>query len=302
MLAIAAGLVILLMLLPPWLEVLPLRLKARRDYRMARGTLHLKQIDKGLAYIDKALSLFRSECETSERSLRALESELDHELRSTLGREIIRIHLPEAEGIGEKLTDLILAQCFDGTLGSLRRAHEVDGVGDQKQESIDRWLVQWEPGFPGLMAKDFPGKQEIMDRYDQPIVAAREKLASFEFIREYFTLLKTSATEERNGLGRMTRSLFIESSLSLGPPSPLMQRYLRGVHHEWEIPPVWFEDILCYLTRSIPADGYVRGNREWDRGENRGGDDGRDRGENREKDGGRNQERNRCGEGGRNQA
>ena len=251
----------------PWLNVRPLHRKAKRDFQQARGTLHVKLLDTGLRSIQNGLENHWCEYSLAEQALIQIETDLEQEHTTTLSRHLIRTHLPEAEGVGEKLTDLIMARCFDGTLDSLHGAYVIDGVGERKQESIDHWLIPLKTGFPELLERDFPGKNAIQERYDLYFETVHDWIHREELIIHSLMRMDTHVRIELHGLSQMTRSKFIRTYVTPGHNEPLMEKYLQGVHHAWDPPPDWFEDLISVIEGRVTWENVALagGNGSWRR-------------------------------------
>lgn len=151
---------------PPILTRLNVSLRARRDYRLARGTKHKKQLQKSLKILDQKLKNLEKERQILENRLNALTQEQSDELLKALSRHIVETRLTEIEGIGQVLKDRLINQCFNGTLSSLTSAYFfVQGIGWEKQNAISKWVNKMERELPILLKKDFPNKQEIIEEY-----------------------------------------------------------------------------------------------------------------------------------------
>jgi len=182
-LSIIVVLIIILMAItsPVILRQLMIYFRARRDYRLARGTQHLKQI----RISRRTLNIKIRDCEDEKRKLKNTIKEIKQErskkLLNALSRHIIETRLADIEGIGPVLQNRIINHCFDGTVGSLRRAHIVNGIGHEKLKAISNWVdIVEKYEIPNLIKKDFPNKQRINDEHDQKELELNKRLGDID--------------------------------------------------------------------------------------------------------------------------
>jgi len=179
-----------------------------------------------------------------EKDLGIVEEEKEKKLVEILSRQLIKTYLPDAEGIGEKLTKKILDECFDGTLESLRYAYIVNGVGDSKQYGINEWLGPMERKFQYQLGQDFPGKMEIMEGYTKKHGDLKNRLKEVSEKLRKMEELGKEADKQRLFLEGVKFKHFMRSYFEPAGKDTSIERYILGVHPEWEPMPEWFRDLL----------------------------------------------------------
>lgn len=167
----AALLVILLT--PRLISELRLRSRARHDYRIARGTQHLRQLKTPLSKLERDIRATQDEIRTTKRELDDLKSRRTDYLRQALCRHLVNHRLTEVDGIGPRLSKRIVRHCFRGDLHDLRYAERVSRVGPARQSAIVRWVRARESELPRLTKGPFPGKEGVEEKY-------RAKMAPLE--------------------------------------------------------------------------------------------------------------------------
>ena len=228
---------------------------AYRDFHNARGTKHLEILTPGLAILRTKYLQKEMEINELSRSLEHLRTEKEHKLVDTLSKQIILENLPDATGIGEKLTEKILEEIYDGTLRSLHGAFRVNGVGESKQDGINDWLKVWEHKFTELLDQEFQGKKEIIQKYEDRIIdnSTQLKKADRELQKLKHIGIQTRAIQK--SLNEVTFQSFVQSIGNEGRKDMNMKKYLLGVHPEWEPAPEWFILLLKIMEKELKEDG-----------------------------------------------
>ena len=245
LIAIYILLVVLIVLaLPAMLRQSRLVSRARKDYRRARGTQHLRQIRDSLKILNKRLESHEQEKDRLSRTLRRLEQERTDKLTHALCRYVVETQLTQIDGIGPKLRDRIIRYSFDGTLDSLRRAYRVRGVGQQKQWAIRHWIAQKERELPRLMKGSFPGRTGINDEYKQREQNLRKSLKEVEKELDAMRQLRTVASAEEERLSGVTVTHFRQAYKPDREAAEAVAQHLQGTFAEWEPMPSWFKALI----------------------------------------------------------
>lgn len=221
------------------------RARARGDYYYARGTAHLRQINTALQNLQKRIDLLRQQLSELQKQAERLEMEKKEQLRAVLLDYIVSHELKEVPGIGKALAQDILRNCYDGTLESLSRAYlRVKGVGEKRQQAINRWIAGIRAQLPTLLEQDFPRKKEIINKYcnlSEQLAQAKEALEAD--LAEYYALLKI-VHNNTSWLRAVSSEHFIRAYQGDEKARDLVHRYLIGVFPEWDEPPTWFKRLM----------------------------------------------------------
>lgn len=245
LIAIYILLVVLVVLaLPTMLRQSRLASRARKDYRRARGTQHLRQIRDSLKILSKRLDSHEQEKKRLSSTLRRQEQERTDKLTHALCRYVVETQLTQIDGIGPKLRDRIMRYSFDGTLHSLRGAYRVRGVGQRKQLAIQHWIAQKERELPRLRKGSFPGKTRISDEYKQREQDLRKSLKEVEKELDAMRQLRTVASAEEERLSGVTVMHFRQAYKPDKEAAEAVAQHLRGTFAEWEPMPSWFKTLI----------------------------------------------------------
>jgi hypothetical protein len=221
---------------------LRLRRRAKHDFRVARGTQHLRQIDSALPNLQARIQAHEAKIAQLNKDLQNLGQQRNKMLHATLVRYLVENHLSDIRGIGPTLSSRIIHHCFRGRLSDLHTAYRVSGVGSALQSSITAWIRYYEQRLPRLLQGNFPGKERILSDF-----AAQERQ------------LKERLQQERRGLAgekelrRQTEDVATRlRAVELGdfraalkrPTGSVPSEYLTGVYAPWEPMPEWFGLLL----------------------------------------------------------
>jgi hypothetical protein len=222
-----------------------LREKARTDYLGARGTAHLRMLDHARGFHKLKIQSASKELDENQAARNKLLNEQLNEQRKLLETQIVREHIHEIPGIGQKFGELIMSRVFHSRLSDLKYASStLRGIGDGRQKQINIWIRSWESLLPELLNQDFPGKKQAIEIYTDKIQSISvsikvlekkiEKLQAYcdkcnEYIRR---LEEISVRDFEVALSRETQS------------DPRILFYLTGVFPEWEPMPDWFKEIV----------------------------------------------------------
>jgi septal ring factor EnvC (AmiA/AmiB activator) len=237
------GLVIAL-LLPQAMSARRLDRRAAQDYRLARGTLHLNQLEGPLSRLKRDVAAKESQIRRTMRELRQLKDQHKRELRRALCNHLVADRLTEVHGIGPRLQQRILSQCFRGDLRDLHRAQELFNIGPARQAALARWVRAREKELPRLMKEPFPGKESIDEPFRAKISSLEQRLdRSRDQLAEKQALLAPADTVV-DELKSVQISNFRKALKDREPNIYVPNSYLRGVYAPWESPPDWFVTLL----------------------------------------------------------
>lgn len=218
--------------------------RAGSDYHECRGTEHVRLLRQGIDRHEAAVHLLRHELPQIDARIEADRRLEADEVWSALLRHTVSERLLEVPGIGPKLRDTLLAECFDGTLGSLERVEDLAGVGEEKATSIQHWVHGLRATLPHQTHAPFPGREEIETRHHairEEIEAERQALLTR--LAELEPRLK-KAQGELDRLSGVTVFDFVHAMQGHTAAAERVSLYAMGVYPEWDPAPAWFEGIL----------------------------------------------------------
>jgi hypothetical protein len=231
------------LLLPRLIYEIRLYKRARHDYRVARGTQHLRQLRPSLLALRSDLRALKSKLRRAEDRLIRLEVERSEALRAALVRYLVDNRLTEAQGIGPQFSARIVKGCFRGRLRDLRNAHRISGVGYARQNAIDRWVQKREAEMPRLLETSFPGKTDIEKRYEDEERSLLDTLESAERdMKVKLPIYKAG----RNAIKKLRTVKFSDfrKVLKGEPEANVPNWYFEGVYPAWKPAPEWFKMLL----------------------------------------------------------
>lgn len=242
--SILAGVLFLFWIFARVKSEISLRKRAKRDYQMARGTYHLSQLSRLLKLLNETIEREEQAARRIENELKALESQRSSELRAALSLYLVRERLREIPGIGPEMQQRIIRYCFKKDIQDLRFAYRINGIGPQRMHAIEQWIDRMEREFPRLLEGDFPGKEEILQKY-----AKRLELKQQEAERRRQSLLENKALYQKANtvakeLGKVLPSHFRAALRHPSGENRIPTRYLLGIYAPWEPIPEWFQ-ALC---------------------------------------------------------
>jgi len=243
---IGAGILLaVLAALTPWIgEARRIAKTAREDHAGSRGTHHAKQLREAIRLHERHLQPLRGEHTKLQAELNGIARREQAELERALTQALIDSSFLKIPGIGPKLRDRILGTCFDGSLDSLLRAHQVYGVGQEKSFAIRNWVQQMRRGFTSRLEEDFPGKSEVQAKHSarSEELARRLKSLSSRIARREEVV--AVAGEHLAPLERTTPRTFRRALRGDQPAAERVGAYVTGAFAEWEPLPDWFAAIL----------------------------------------------------------
>ena len=235
---------LLIMVIPPLLGWSRLLRRARRDYRLARGTHHLNQIIQSLNKIDAELVTLETTLKKIRKDINNLEVQRQRKLRAAATRHIVETRLIEADGIGPAIRDRIIDECFDGTLQSLKKAQRVYGVGEEKYWAILMWVDKMDVEVERLLSSQFPNKAEISQECNRQKSQLTQRLSRIEDRIEFLSQTRKKASDVRNRLGEVKLSHFRKSYGGDVKASEVVNEYIKGAFAEWQPVPLWYKDLI----------------------------------------------------------
>lgn len=225
-----------------------LKKQAEQDFQNARGYEHLAQMKKARKELETHTKTANSNLKQLQNELAQIDMAQEQELRAILTKWIID-QITEVAGIGPQLANRIISQVFVNDLSDLRRAHMVDGIGDERQWSINQWVREKEHQIPAMLAGDFPGKQQIIEKnqthrqnLNQQIesqqAVAHEIEKKIEILRPYIEKLE-----------KVSADTFWDAFQNPTSSSGEIDQFIKGIYAEWEEPPDWYKALVL----KIPA-------------------------------------------------
>jgi hypothetical protein len=238
-------LILLTVLSFPFIEFnLRLWLKARNDYRTARGTVHLKLLEGCLRNLRIKITSANSDLERTKQHEWQLSNDRGEELETAATRYLVELEFRNIPGIGPVLRERILRHCFDGKLHSLRNASYVHGIGEQKAYAINRWVNYAQGKLPKVLNGSFPGKDGINERYNRQEKETKQKIFDTEALLGEMQELEKNCVADLQDLKRVHVSTFVKSYKGDPEASTLAAGYLVGCFPEWGKIPPWFKSIV----------------------------------------------------------
>lgn len=220
------------------------RERARIDYENARGTIHRRLLLDAEPHLQRKARDAHKRVVALEDEVRGLESARDAEMRRAVTRPLVARELATLPGIGRRMAEAIQKQVFNGDLESLRWSFQVDGIGPQKQATINAWIDQRTMLLPGLLNGAYPEKAWIAARYDQEIPARHTDLSKAKAHENECRSVLEQVYNALDWLMTVTQRDFemayADTSGAQGP----IARYLLGVFSPWDTMPDWFARAL----------------------------------------------------------
>lgn len=236
--------VLIALLVPRLISEIRLRNRARHDYRVARGTQHLKHLEGALSKLEREIQTTQNEIKTLKRELNDLARKRQDALEEALSRYLVTHRLTEVGGIGLRLRQRILRECFRGKLKDLRNVERVSGVGPARRAAIMAWVRAREREFPRLMKEPFPRKKEVQEKYRSKIQPLERRLnqACQDLQEKQAVREPVQAAVDR--LRSVRISDFRKALRANSSDQPVPIWYLEGLYPAWESPPDWFTTLI----------------------------------------------------------
>jgi len=237
-------LLIFLWYLPDWLYNRRLFRIAKKHYSRTRGTQHFKLLNQSLKKIREAIEQTSKTISELKKKISIADDEQEREIERIITNWIVYSNLTEVPGIGRKMRDRIISECFDGTLASIGNAWRVSGVGGMKEEAIDDWLAIWNRKLPGLMEQDFDGRSEIVQKYEQKRQYLNKQLILMDQQMEDLKVLVKKAKDKVEILHSITARDFVKCFIREKNDFQAVNIYITGVFPGWEPAPEWYQQII----------------------------------------------------------
>lgn len=243
LLALLAGLVYFLSWRTQAARQRQLKKEARRDYQQARGTQHRQLLRRGRTKMVVEQQRQQEALQHAKQELKRQQRQRDDALEARLPRWLIENHFHEIPGLGKAMRDDIVARVFYSRLQDLHDAYRCQGVGPRKQIAISRWVYEYEIKMEVLQQHDFPGKAEVLAKYQQPIKAQKAQVTRLVKKKARLDRRLARIEETLAWLQAVEESDFIKAYCGADDaPHDKVEAYLRGVFAEWEPEPRWFRE------------------------------------------------------------
>lgn len=221
-----------------------LRERARADFETARGTIHLRLLTTIQNTLQQQIQDAESRLSEQQKALVALDRQQHEELYRTITRQLVLDELHTLPGIGPRLANSILEQVFKGELSDLGKAYLVEGIGPQKQSTIDRWRMEQAKRLPTLLEGGFSGKNSILRRYNQEKSHLNDEIRKVEKVLHDWRTNLSRVNEEVAKLSKVTLQDFEQALAAPDTVSDAINSYQLGTFPPWEPMPDWFVQAL----------------------------------------------------------
>lgn len=223
-----------------------LKRQAQFDYENARGTAHLRLLTQIRSRLQNMSGRLNAQMSPIKSRLLLLEQNKQASLRMTLERAIATEHLQEAPGIGPSLRQSLLTFAFRNSIKDLRYAqNRVPGIGPSRQATLNWWVDYYEQLIPQLLERDFTGKQQVVQAYEEKSKEPRaqlERLAQQQKgLEERFVVVN----EKIHSLETVTVQDFYKALQNPAEANPKLEYYLRGIFAAWEPVPNWLKTLYA---------------------------------------------------------
>lgn len=218
--------------------------RARREYKTARGTVHKTLLQQGLGNLNREIQNTKKELDSAIQAEKELHSNKDFELERAATVFVFETEFTNIPGIGKILKERIRRTCFDGTLRSLDRAGGVYGIGDNKAYEIRMWVKRTQQRLPRMLQGDFPNKQRIIEKYEDLIKKANERIANIDSTLKPMVELENTAKQELDRLNKVKSSTFKKSYDGEDSAADVVTEYHLGCFPEWRRIPNWFKTLV----------------------------------------------------------
>jgi len=227
----------------------PLWQEASKDYAASRGTAHKKSLLKARDIVKNRLNTLGGSIKEEENKAKQLSVERGRRIEAAAATLIVRNEF-KVPGIGDKLKERILAQCFNGSLSSLYNASRVHGIGPQKADAIRQWIRWAEQRQRLLIQAGFPGKKEIEKEYERRESESSERLVSLRSDAFQSKKLLSQIDEGLHSLLNISSSTFRKALKGDEEAASKVARYILGVYPDWEEEPLWFSEAMEQVKAS----------------------------------------------------
>ena len=217
---------------------------AEQDYQKSRGKHHLDQLVGVSGQLLKRHKKQKNLCNKDKRLVSKLLREKDNQLNKKLETQIVEQHFQEIKGIGSGLSQRVLKEVFNGRLNSLRNAILVNGVGDERQEQINKWVNIYKKQATIQMESNFPGKMAILSKYDKKIRSAEIQHEESKNTLKIIQGKVDKCLLEIDKLNKIKPSNFVDAYSDQTETNEDLNYFIKGVFGEWETIPSWYKELL----------------------------------------------------------
>lgn len=217
---------------------------AKKEYKNARGTAHKNLLKKSLNNLTREIQKTKNELDSAIRAEKDLQLEKTRELEKAATIYIFESDFTSIPGIGKILKDRIRRTVFDGTLQSLHRAWGVHGIGESKAYEIRKWIEKTARRLPYVLNGHFPNKLRIVNKYDDLIRNANNRIKNIESTYKPMIELENIAKTELDKLNQVKSSIFKKSYDGDIMATEAVTEYHLGCFPEWRRIPGWFITLM----------------------------------------------------------
>ena len=216
--------------------------RAKHDFRLARGTQHRSLVEEALSRLETELKSKQQVKERATQNLRKLEANENADLVGAVQDYLVHNRLKEVAGIGPKLSKSIANEIYRGNLSDLRRANQLSGISETKQQAINQWVAKYQRQLKTLAQQQFPGRQAVLDKY---------KLRRTQLEREIQNASQDCAKigkelEQLRKQGEpvitVTSEDFVNALTKQSQASDKVDNYIEGVYPPWAAIPDWYDE------------------------------------------------------------
>lgn len=221
-----------------------LRDLAKQEYEQARGTAHKRLLHVAKEWHEREEQRLITSVASTHHQKNLINQKYSEALEKVLVHVLVHEHLQEVPGIGPQRKAQILQHVFRGRLSDLSRAYQLQGVGQQTQQALNNWIVDYTQRLPVLLNQNFAGRAAIDQQYQPEVEKVEQQLASLVEQQKQVQAKITRIDQELKWLDAISQKDFYKALRSSEQTSPTLNRYVQGVFGEWETMPDWFRQAL----------------------------------------------------------
>jgi len=221
-----------------------LKKMAALEFEQARGKQHLNLLAGAQQTLMAEVNKLDTRMKSLQQKHRYIEDSTHKDLLKELEHYIVTTRIFEVPGIGKRLGEAIIRHIYKDSINDLRYAWRIQGIGDNKQYEINRWISFYEREMPRLLKKDFPGKKHLLLVAAKKIYVINEEI---EKLQERKTTLENKLKLIHpwiEKLGKVSREDFINARFDGHNHHKEIVSFINGIYGEWEPMPEWFKDVL----------------------------------------------------------
>lgn len=222
-----------------------LRQQARIDYQQARGTAHKNILRTAFHNFEGQQKTCQQTIQNANKEIRRFQAQQHKALEKSLTDYLVEERLREVSGIGAVRQADILRLVYKGKLTDLYDAHQLPGIGEQTQISLNQWIQAYQNKFSDLLQEDFPGKRVINQSYQALIQGQKATIVEMEKKIQALQTKLDRIQMELEWLDSVSVQDFLRALNNPRQAKDDLDRYLQGVFAEWEPVPDWFRALLA---------------------------------------------------------